>query len=83
VKDLGFVAGFGTDKGCSLKAALEGARDDKVELDVQRVQNVSELEAVLLAFFIERAFGVEEWIGASQAGAGVAKNIQIHSLFIF
>jgi hypothetical protein len=44
---------------------------------------VGELEAVLFAFFIEGTFGVEEWVGAPQAGAGVAKNIQIHNLFTF
>ena len=83
VENLRFVAGLGADEGCSLKAALEGARNDEVELDVQRVEHVSELEAVLLTFLVEGAFGVEEWIRAPQAGAGVAKNIQIHNLFIF
>jgi hypothetical protein len=44
---------------------------------------MSELEAVLLAFFIEGALGVEKRIRASQAGAGVAEDIQIHNLFTF
>jgi hypothetical protein len=44
---------------------------------------VGELEAVLLALFVEGALGVEEWIRAPQTGAGVAKNIQIHNLLIF
>jgi hypothetical protein len=44
---------------------------------------VGQLEAVLLAFFIERAFEVEERIGTRLTGAGVAKNIQIHNLFTF
>jgi hypothetical protein len=83
VQDLGFVASLGADERRGLEAALEGAGDDQVELDVQRVQHVSELEAMLLALFIERAFGVEERIAARLAGAGVAKNIQIHNLFIF
>jgi hypothetical protein len=38
---------------------------------------------VLLAFFIERALEVEEWIGTTKAGAGVTKDIQIHNLFTF
>jgi hypothetical protein len=44
---------------------------------------VSELEAVLLAFFVERAFGIEERIFARLTGAGVAKYVQIHSLLTF
>src|SRR5207302_4586670 len=59
VQDLGFVAGLGADQRCGLEGAFEGAGDDQVELDVERVEHVSELEAVLLACFIERAFGVE------------------------
>jgi hypothetical protein len=43
---------------------------------------VRELEAVPFAFFIEGAFGVEDWVGATKTGTGVAKDIQIHSLFI-
>ena len=61
---MGFVAGLGADEGGGLEAALERAGDDEVELNVQRVQDVSELEAVLLAFLVERALEVEEWIGA-------------------
>jgi hypothetical protein len=83
VQDLGFVASLGADERGGLKATLEGAWDDEVELDVERVEYMSELEAVLLAFFIEGAFGVEERIAARLAGAGMAKNIQIHNLFIF
>ena len=63
--DLGFVAGFGSDEGCGLETAFEGAGDDQVKLDVQRIEHVSELEAVLFAFFVERTFGVEQWIWAS------------------
>jgi hypothetical protein len=83
VQDLGFVAGLGADERGGLEAAFEGAGDDEVELDVQRVEHVGELEAVLFAFFIEGTFGVEEWIGAPQTGAGVAKDVQIHNLFTF
>ena len=52
-------------------------------MDVERVEHVSELEAVSFAFFVEGALGVEEWIFAWLSGAGVAKYIQIHSLFTF
>jgi hypothetical protein len=34
LQDPGFVAGLGADERCGLEAALEGARDDEVELDV-------------------------------------------------
>ena len=37
VQDLGFVAGLSADERGGLEAALEGAGDDEVELDVQRV----------------------------------------------
>ena len=78
-----FVAGLGADERCGLEAALEGAGDDEVELDVQGVQHVRELEAVLLAFFVEGALDVEEGIRTSESGAGVSKNIEIHNLFTF
>jgi len=65
VEDLGFVAGLGADERGGLEAAFEGAGDDEVELDVQRVEHMSELEAMLLAFLIEGAFGVEERIRTS------------------
>jgi hypothetical protein len=55
---LRFIAGLGADQRCGLKAAFERARDDEVELDVQCVQYMSELEAVLFALFVEGAFGV-------------------------
>ncbi len=82
-QDLGFVAGLGADERGGLEAALEGAGDDEVELDVQGVQDVRELETVLLAFFIEGALEVECRIRAPQTGTGVSKDKQIHSLFTF
>ena len=65
VQDLGFVAGLGPDERGGLEAAFEGAGDDEVELDVQGVEHVRELEAVPFAFFIEGAFGVDYWVGAT------------------
>jgi len=44
---------------------------------------MGKLKTVLFAFFIERTLGVEQGIGASQASAGVAEDIQIHSLLTF
>jgi hypothetical protein len=41
------------------------------------------LKAVLLTFFVEGAFYVEEGVFSTKTGAGVAKNIQIHNLFTF
>jgi hypothetical protein len=83
VENLGFVAGFGADERGGLEATLERARDDEIELDVECIQYVSELEAVLFAFFIEGAFGVEQGVDASKTSAGMAKNVQIHNLFTF
>jgi len=65
VEDLGFVAGLGADERGGLEAALERAGDDEVELDVQGVEHMRELEAVLFACLIEGAFGVEERIRTS------------------
>jgi hypothetical protein len=33
-----------------------------------------------LALFIERPLGVEDWIGASHARAGMAQDVNIHIL---
>ena len=68
------VAGFGADEGGGLHAALEGARDDEVERQLHRVEDMREVEAVALAFFVEGALQVEQWIGAADAGAGVAED---------
>lgn len=65
VQNLCFVSGLGADERGSLQAPLERARDDEVELNVQGVEHVSQLEAVLFAFFIEGTLGVEYWIGAA------------------
>jgi len=81
LNDLTLIACFGGDKLGGLKAALERAGQDKVELRLLIVQDGGKLEAVLLAFLIERALLVEQGIGAAGSGAGVAKNKQIHSLF--
>jgi hypothetical protein len=80
MQDLRFVAGLGANQGGGLEAALEGAGDDEVELDVQSVKDMSELKTVLLAFFIKGALRVDYWIGTSQTGTGVSKDIQIHLL---
>ena len=74
VKDLGFVAGLGSDEGGCLEAALEGAGDDEVELDIQCIQYVCEVEAVVFAIFIEWAFEVEVGVGAADTRTGVPKD---------
>jgi hypothetical protein len=83
VQNLGLVAGLGADKRCGLKAALERTRDDEIELHVESVEDVGELETVFFAFFVEGAFQVKQWIRPAHTGTGVAKDIQIHNLFIF
>ena len=47
-----------------------------------RVEDVREVEAVALAVLVEWTFEVEGGVGAADAGAGVAKDIQIHKLFV-
>jgi hypothetical protein len=61
-----------------LKGAFERARDDAVELDVEGAQETADEEALLLAFLVEGAFYVNSRIGAARAGAGMAKDVQIH-----
>jgi hypothetical protein len=58
-----------------LKAPLEGTRDNQIELNIQSIQHIGELEAVLFAFFVERTLEVEYGILAAKTSTGVAKNI--------
>jgi hypothetical protein len=36
-----------------------------------------------LALLIERALDVEKWVGAFYAGAGMAKDIEVHTFLVF
>jgi hypothetical protein len=54
-EDLRLVAGFGAYEGGGLEAALEGARDDEIEVYLQCIQHMCELKAVSFAFFVEGA----------------------------
>ena len=78
-EDAGLVAGFGADELRGLHAALERAGDDEVEVELHRGEDVSEMQAVALAVFIERTLGVEDGIDAAGAGAGVAKDVEVHA----
>lgn len=82
-QDLGLVAGLGADEGGGLEAALEGARDDEVELYVQCIQHMREMEAVPVAFFVEGPFEIEEGIFSAFPGAGVTKNEEVHKDLLF
>jgi len=77
-QDLRLVAGFGADERSGLHASFEIAGDDDIKLDLQRIQNMSKLQAVALSVFIERAFDIEERVGAAHSGAGMTKNKQVH-----
>lgn len=77
-QDLGLVAGLGAEERGGLEAALEGARDDEIELDLEVGDDVRELEAVALAVAVEGSFDVEEGVGPAGAGTGMAKDEQIH-----
>jgi len=80
VEDLGLVAGLGADERGGLQGAFERAGDDEVELDVQRVQHMGELEAMLFAFLVEGTLLVQGWVGTAKSGAGVAEEENIHNL---
>jgi hypothetical protein len=67
-QDLRLIPHLRSYQGCCLKASLERTGDDQVELQIQRIQNDAQLQAVPLAVFIERAFAVEDRIGPSLAG---------------
>ncbi len=74
LQDGRLVAGLGADEGGGLEAALEGARDDEIELYVHRVQDLRELQAVAFAVFVEGALYVEDRVWAAGSGTGVAKD---------
>ena len=78
-EDGGLIAGLGADELRGLKTALQRAGDDEIKVDVECVEDVGELEAVTLALLVERAFNVNDGIGAACAGTGVAKEKQIHA----
>ena len=77
-QDLGLVTSLRADEGGGLHASLEIAGDNDVELDLQRIQDMSKLQAVALSVFIERAFEIEERVSAAGSGAGMTKNKQVH-----
>ncbi len=76
VRDEDFLleAGLGGDELGGLLSAFKGARDDEVKAGIERVEDVSELQALGLAVLVERALEVEERVDAANAGAGVAKD---------
>ena len=58
-EDLLLIAGLGGDQLGGLEAALEGARDDQVEVELEGVEDVGELQALGLAVLVEGTFDVE------------------------
>ena len=73
-EDLLFVSGLGGDELGGLLGALERAGDDEIEVELEGVEDVGELQALGLAVLVEGTLDVENWIGAADAGAGVAKD---------
>jgi hypothetical protein len=78
-EDGGLVTGLGADELRGLQAALEWAGDDEIEVDRERAEDVREMDAVALSVLVERAFDVDNGIGAACARTGVAKDEQIHA----
>ena len=74
-QDFLFVAGLGSNELGGLLGALEGARDDEIEVGIEGVEDVGELQALCLAVLVEGTLDIEERIGAANTGAGVAENI--------
>ena len=81
-EDLLLKARLGGDKLGGLQGALEGAGDHQVEAEIEGVEDVGELEAVPLTLLVERAPGVEDWVGAACAGACVPEDEDIHMALI-
>ena len=77
-ENLRLVAHLGADQRGGLHGALQRAGDDEVELELHGVEDMGELEAVALAVLVEGTLVVEDGIGALDAGAGVAQNVEIH-----
>ena len=77
-EDFGLVAHLGADQRGGLHGALKRAGDDEVELELHGVEDMGELEAVALAVLVEGALVVEDRIGALDAGAGVAQDVEVH-----
>jgi hypothetical protein len=73
-QDLLFVAGLGGYELGGLLGALERARDDEIEVELESVEDVGELQALGLAVLVDGTLEVEERIGAWTTGAGVAKD---------
>jgi hypothetical protein len=82
-QDLGLIAGFGAYERGGLEAALEGARDDEIEVYLQCIQHMREVEAVSFAVFIEGTLEVEKGIFSAFPGASVTKNEEIHKSLLF
>ena len=77
-EDFGLVSHLGADERGGLHAALQGAGDDEVELELHGVEDMGKLEAVALAVLVEGALVVEDRVDALYAGAGVTENVEVH-----
>jgi hypothetical protein len=55
------------------------AGDDQVELDIEGVEDVGELQAILFAVAVEGTAEVKQRVGPADAGAGVTEEIEVHS----
>ena len=53
-EQLLLIAGLGGDELGSLLGALEGAGDDEIKVEVERVEDLGELEGLRLAVLVER-----------------------------
>jgi len=78
--DGGFEADLSGHELGGLAGALERARDDDVDLNLERSQDAGHQHALLLAFFDQSALGVEDGIFAWDARVCVAHEIEIHGV---
>jgi hypothetical protein len=67
-KNLGLVAGLGSDERGGLEAPLERAGYDEIELNLQRVEDVGKVQALPLPILVERAFDIEQRVRPPQTG---------------
>lgn len=76
--DGGFIAQLGADKRGRLERSFEWAGDDQIHVDAQGIEVAADEQTLLLAFFVQRPFSIEDGVGAFFASTGVPEQVQVH-----